>query len=68
MKDLINCAPIQQEEVWREITTSIFPNIVHKCSFTFKGGYDIDMNNFIGMDFKVNFVICIYISDLTDVL
>ena len=64
VKDLINSAPIQQEEVWREITTSIFPDIVYKCSFTFKGGYDIDMNNFIGMDFKVNFVICIYISDL----
>ena len=45
MKDLNNRAPIQQEEVWREITTSIFPNIVYKCSFTFKGGYDIDMNN-----------------------
>ena len=41
----INSAPIQQEEIWREITTSIFPNIVYKCSFTFKGGYDIDMNN-----------------------
>ena len=64
MKDLINSAPIQQEEVWREITTSIFPNIAYKCSFTIKGGYDIDINNFIGMDFKVNFVICIYISDL----
>ena len=36
--------PIQQEEVWREITTSIFPDIVYKCSFTFKGGYDMDMN------------------------
>ena len=23
----------------------IFPNIVYKCSFTFKEGYDIDMNN-----------------------
>ena len=64
MKDLNNSAPIQQEELWREITMPIFPNIVYKCSFTFKGGYDIDMNNFIGMDFKVNFVICIYISDL----
>ena len=64
MKDLINSAPIQQEEVWRKIIMPIFPNIVYKCSFTFKGGYDIDMNNFIGMDFKVNFVICICISDL----
>ena len=45
IKDLINSAPIQQEEVWREITTSIFLNIVFKCSFTFKGGYYIDMNN-----------------------
>ena len=24
---------------------SIFPNIVYKCSLTFKGGYDIDMSN-----------------------
>ena len=64
MKDLINCAPIQQEEVWSEITTSIFPNIVYKCSFTFKGGYDIDMNNLHCYKIKVNFVICIYISDL----
>ena len=45
MKDLINSAPIQQEEVWREITMFIFPDIVYKCSFTFKEGYDIDMNN-----------------------
>ena len=64
MKDLINCAPIQQEEVWREITTPIFPNIAYTCSFTFKGGYDTDMKICIGMDFKVNFVICIYISVL----
>ena len=64
MKDLINSTPIHQEEVWREITAPIFPYIVYKCSFTLKGGYDIDMNNFIGMAFKVNFVICIYISDL----
>ena len=64
MKDLINSVPIQQEAVWREITMSIFPNIVYKCSFTFKGGYDTDMNNLHCMDFKVNFVICIYISDL----
>ena len=26
-------------------TVLIFPNIVCKCLFTFKGGYDIDMNN-----------------------
>ncbi len=45
MKDLINDAPIQQEAVWREKTTPIFPNMVYKRSFTFKGGYDIDMNN-----------------------
>ena len=45
MKDLITSAPIHQEEGWREITTPIFPNIVYKCSFTFKAGYDIDMNN-----------------------
>ena len=64
MKDLINSTPIQQEEVWREITTPIFPNIVYKCSFTFKGDYDIDMNNSHCMDFKVNFVICVSISDL----
>ena len=24
---------------------SIFPDIVYKCSFTFKRGYDIDMIN-----------------------
>ena len=47
VKDLINSAPIQQEEVWREITTSIFPDIVYKCSFTFIGGYGIDMNNLL---------------------
>ena len=35
----------QQKAVWREITMPIFPNIVYKCLFTFKGGYDIDMNN-----------------------
>ena len=45
MKDLINCAPIQHEAVCRETTVPIFPNIVYKCSFTFKGGDDIDMNN-----------------------
>ncbi len=45
MKDLINDAPIQQEAVWREITAPIFPKNVYKCSLTFKGGYDIDMNN-----------------------
>ena len=45
MKNLINSTPIQQEEVWREITRSIFPDIVYKCSFTFKGEYDIDMIN-----------------------
>ena len=45
MKDLINSISIQHEAVWREKPTRIFPNIVYKCSFTFKGGYDIDMNN-----------------------
>ena len=70
IKDLINSAPIHQEEVWREITMSIFPDIVYKYSFTFKGRYDIDMNNlhwykFYSIDkFKVNFVICVCISDL----
>ena len=70
MKDLINSAPIQQEEVWREITVSIFPNIVYKCSFTFKEGYDIEMNNLhwysllCSYKFKVNFIICVCISDL----
>ena len=47
MKDVINNAPIHQEAVWREKNVPIFPNIVYKCSFIFKGGYDIDMNNFI---------------------
>ena len=45
MKDLINDAPIQQEAVWREKTVPMFPNMVYKCPFTFKGGYDIGMNN-----------------------
>ena len=45
MKVLINSTPMQQKEVWREITTSIFPNIVYKSLFTFKEGFDIDMNN-----------------------
>ena len=60
MKDLINSAPIQQ----REINMSIFPDIAYKCSFTFKGGYDIDVNNLQWYGFWVNFVICICISDL----
>ena len=45
MKDLNNSVPIQHKADWREITTSIFPDIVYKGSFTFTGGYDIDMNN-----------------------
>ena len=28
-----------------EKTKPIFPNIVYKCLFTFKGGYNTDMNN-----------------------
>ena len=44
-EDLINSASIQHEAVWREKTAPIFPNIVYKRSFTFKGGYDIGMNN-----------------------
>ena len=31
-----------------EKTMPIFPNIVYKCLFTFKGEYDIEI--FIGMD------------------
>ena len=44
MKDLNNSAPIQHQAVWREETAPMFPNIVYKCPFTFKGGYDRDMN------------------------
>ena len=35
----------QQERVWREITIPIFPNIVYKCSLTFKRGDAINMDS-----------------------